>query len=96
MITSTGKEAEMEISLKEAGEKPDLTKWKEAPGAKEYRTLIRRAERILNQAGDYRGLTETEISFYLDRLKEALIRENEDRIREYGELLEEMVLHQAD
>ncbi|MBR2853620.1 MAG: Hsp70 family protein [Clostridia bacterium] len=94
VIRSTGKEADTEISLKEAGESLDLSKWKEAPGAKECRTVIRRAERILNQAGADPGSLETEIGLALDRLKEALIRENEEKIKEYRKLLEQMVAYQ--
>lgn len=90
-IQSTGKEAQTEINLKEAGEKVDLEKWKDAPGAKEYRTLIRRVERLLKQEDNDLGWIRTEIAIALDRLKEALIREDEEKIREYGNLLGEII-----
>ena len=90
VISSTGKEATTEINLKEATKKVDLEKWKDAPGAKEYRTLIRRVERSLRQ--DEGGLVwmQEEIAIALDRLKEALIREDQEKIDEYGKLLEQV------
>ena len=91
VVTSTGKEATTEINLKEAVEKVDPEKWKDAPGAKEYRTLIRRVERTLKQEEGRPAWIQTEIAIGLNRLKEAIIREDEDKIREYSELLEQIV-----
>ena len=91
VVTSTGKEAETEISLKEAGEKIDLSAWKDAPEAKACRTVIRRAERILNQTGEIAGMLESDIGIFLDRLKEALIRENSEKVDEYKEHLETLI-----
>ena len=90
VISSTGKEATTEINLKDAAEKVDLEKWKDASGAKEYRTLIRRVERMLKQEEGRTDWVQAEIAIALNRLKEALIREDEDKIREYSDILEQI------
>ena len=88
VIVSTGEKAEMEINLMEKKEKLDLSKWKDAPHAREYRTLIRRAERILSQNDDETDGRMIEIRRCVDRLKEALIREDDEKIRDYVNRLE--------
>ncbi len=88
VIASNGEKAEMEINLMEKKEKLDLSKWKDAPHAREYRTLIRRAERILSQNDDETDGRMIEIRRCVDRLKEALIREDDEKIRDYVNRLE--------
>ncbi len=49
-IASTGADASIEINMMQeqaAQEEIDVSKWKDAPHAKDFRTIIRRAERLL-------------------------------------------------
>lgn len=50
-IPSTGADASIEINMMQeqdsVAEQPDVSAWKEAPHAKQFRTIIRRAERML-------------------------------------------------
>lgn len=52
VIDSTGEETAIQINMMEADAKKeiiDVDNWKEAPDAAEYRTIIRKAERILDR-----------------------------------------------
>lgn len=100
-IVSTGKEGEIGIDMmKEQGEdadgRIDVSKWKEAPNAKAFKTVIRRAERVLKNADAY-----DEMDFYREDLedciyllKRALIEDNaeeaKDAERELLDLLEDL------
>ena len=100
-IVSTGKEGEIGIDMmKEQGEdadgRIDVSKWKEAPNAKAFKTVIRRAERVLKNADTY-----DEMDFYREDLedciyllKRALIEDNaeeaKDAERELLDLLEDL------
>lgn len=87
-IASTGERAGVEISLlngqpeKEAEEAAspetmDMERWQDAPGAKRFRTVIRRAERRLdNQALDDLPLYRMDLEEALYELKQALIEGN--------------------
>ena len=49
-LVSTGQEKSIEIDMVHGGSNtPDLSKWKEAEGAKAYRTVLRTAERMLSK-----------------------------------------------
>lgn len=71
-IVSTGKEASVSINLMEQGTEPvvDVSGWKDAPFAGDYRSIIRRSEKLLKKL---KGNPEDEED--LD-----LVRELEDRI----------------
>ena len=93
-IVSTGKEASIDINMKDtdqnaasqkdpdraSGRKkeqlPDLSGWKDAEGAKEYRSLIRMADRLLKQVRSSADVPESlrnELQDTLTQLKQALI-----------------------
>lgn len=80
-IPSTGADASIEINMmqEQADEKEliDVSKWKDAPGASEFRTIIRRAEKMLKDPVVQNDLSlkeEMEAAIY--DLKEALILED--------------------
>ena len=91
IIRSTGKQADLEINLMSEGTEMDLSRWKEAPRAREFRTVIRRAERYLGQNDAAQDRTAAEIQDYLKRLKEALLQENDEKIQDYSGRLEELL-----
>jgi molecular chaperone DnaK len=85
-VVSTGKQVSAEISTTGVKAKPllDLSKWEAAEGARQFRPLIRKAERLIATSKDPGG----DIDMLVKRLKEALLlqnREQADDIR--GELL---------
>ncbi len=90
VIESTGKEAEVVINLMEKEEKIDLSKWKDAPGAREFRMIIRRTERLMEQE-DLEESARTEIQRSLDGLKKALIQQDVQKLQEYADRLEKML-----
>ena len=82
-IPSTGADASIEINMMQ--EQPDekelidVSKWKDAPGAGEFRTIIRRAEKMLKDPVVQNDLSlkeEMEAAIY--DLKEALILEDSE------------------
>lgn len=77
-LASTGKAASIEINMAEgAGTDVDLSQWKEAPGAKPYRSVIRTAERVLSgKNGPLSPELEQELRDALDGLKRALVLRN--------------------
>ncbi len=53
-IASTGEKASIRINMMEEREKPvDVSHWKDAPGAGQFRTVIRRAERMLKRSAEF-------------------------------------------
>ena len=94
-IVSTGNEAEISIDMMkekegETSPKMDVSKWKDAPNAKAFKTVIRRAERVLKNLD-----SPEEINFYQEDLEEciyllkrALI---EDNIEEANDAEEELL-----
>lgn len=80
-IPSTGTDASIEINMMQEAtpeEEPiDVSKWKEAPDAAEFRTIIRRAEKMLNDPriqNDPSIKDDLETAIY--ELKEALVLED--------------------
>ncbi len=90
-IVSTGKEAEIEINTHRAEKKVDTSSWKDASGAKEYRTLIRTAERILRQEKTQAGQDRVEIERETESLKVALIENNLGKAKEIAGRLMRLV-----
>ena len=100
-IPSSGEEASVEINMMEYEQEffteaaTDVTKWKESSLAKEYRTVIRRAERRLkNEKVQNMPFYKDDLESCLYDLKLALIEEDQDRAEELEEdildMLEEM------
>lgn len=80
-VVSTGKEASVTIDMKENAQGPtprvDVSKWKEAPESKQYRAVIRKAEKLLN-AGDLSMDDEDkeDLEELIYMLKKALLEDN--------------------
>lgn len=79
-VCSTGQDASIAIDmLKGDEEKPDLSGWKNAPGAKAYRAIIRKAERLLARSDSALSPELRErLLAASDRLKEALLSGDAD------------------
>jgi len=97
VILSTGKQAE--ISIETTGvkidEEIDLSGWKDAPGAKKFRGIIKRAERALEEFIDHENYDELDNTVY--DLKYALIKETgRDRLDELEEKLSDILYDMED
>ena len=97
-IVSTGEEASVAINMMEhlpgSGdeEKVDVEKWKEAPHAKQFRTVIRRAERRLkNEELQDMPLYKEDLEDALYELKCALIEEDLERAEDLEEEILDML-----
>ncbi len=91
-ILSTGADASIKINMMEnaetAEEHVDVSKWKEASGAKQFRTIIRRAEKALKDAKiQYEPFLEEDLEESLYALKKALVTENPEAAKEAEEEL---------
>jgi molecular chaperone DnaK len=85
-VVSTGKQVSAEISTTgvKAGPLLDPAKWEEAEGARSFRPLIRKAEKIIALGKDMGG----DIGLLVRRLKEALLLKNREQA---GELRDELL-----
>ncbi len=93
-LLSTGAEKFIEIDMTgehEQKTEPDLTKWKEAAGAKAYRTVIRTAERLLLKKDELSEFLAYEIRETLEELKTALVTEQSDDAEEAGRWLQKLL-----
>lgn len=91
-LLSTGAEKSIDIDM--TGEHmtaPDLSKWKDAEGAKAYRTVIRTAERLLANSEKAPEYLVDEIRTALDELKTALVTGNADDAEEAGDWLKDLL-----
>jgi molecular chaperone DnaK len=95
-VVSTGKQVSAEISTTgvKAGPHLDLLKWEQAEGARPFRPLIRKAEKIIAADKDMGG----DIELLVRRLKEALLLKNTERSEELRDELMTMlgILEKAD
>ena len=92
VLVSTGKEKSIEIDMTGTREEaPDLSKWKDAEGAKEYRTVIRTAERLLSKTEALPEPLSEEIRAAVDELKAALVTGRREDAKESGEELRELL-----
>jgi molecular chaperone DnaK len=68
---STGKEVSADISTTgiEAFPVLDITKWESAPGAKRYRPILRKAEKLMAGDTEY----DTDLEVLVRQIKEALL-----------------------
>ena len=83
-IVSTGKSAAVTVNTAQMGKNLDLSKWKNAPGAKKYRQIINKADRLVKiheNDAENSGLID-EIKYTADELKKALVMEWEYIITE--------------
>ena len=92
-IVSTGKQASIEIDMMESekSERIDVSMWKDAPGAKAFRTVIRRAERRLRELEEKEPLLSEELQDSLYHLKEALIKGDMEQAEEEEEFIMELL-----
>ena len=90
-IVSTGESAGISINMMEEQDKQksvDVSKWKESSYAKQFRTVIRRAEKAIKEAkkeGD--SFLEEDLSDCLNQLKRALVEDNLSLAEELEEKL---------
>ncbi|MDR3301865.1 MAG: Hsp70 family protein [Spirochaetaceae bacterium] len=84
-IVSTGKQVSAEISTTGVKAKPvfDLTKWEKADGARQFRPLVRKAEKQIEAGNDKTG----EIAILVRQLKEALLLKNKSQVENLREEL---------
>ncbi|MBM7583194.1 molecular chaperone DnaK [Caldicoprobacter guelmensis] len=82
IILSTNKKAGITIETTgvKMEEEMDLSNWKEVPKARKYRGIIRRAERLLNEAPD--SPLFAELDGAVKDLKKALLKEEDDVVLE--------------
>lgn len=83
-IPSTGADASISINMMKNEEtEEDVSRWKEAPSAKQFRTVIRRAERMLKslETGSFPTLEE-DINENLYLLKKAILDEDINAAKE--------------
>ncbi|MDR1108387.1 MAG: Hsp70 family protein [Spirochaetaceae bacterium] len=84
-VVSTGKQVSAEISTTGVKAKPllDLSKWDQAEGARQFRPLIRKAEKFIALGKD----VDDTMSFLVRRLKEALLLKHKEQAEEYRDEL---------
>ena len=94
-IVSTGEEAAVEINMMEQAVKDheitDVSRWKDSSYAKQFRTVIRRAERRLKNADTLDVLYRIDLEDTLYELKCALIEEDLESAEELEEELLDML-----
>jgi molecular chaperone DnaK len=76
-IVSTGKSAAVTVNTSQMGKNLDLSKWKDVPGAREYRKIINKAERLVKIHG---GAESVEAA--ANELKKALVMNWDDAVIE--------------
>jgi molecular chaperone DnaK len=95
-VVSTGKQVSAEISTTgvKARAVLDVSKWEQAEGARSFRPLVRKAEKLISSGKDIGG----DITLLLRRLKEAILLKDQEQIDELREDLLAMieVLEKAD
>jgi molecular chaperone DnaK len=88
-VVSTGKQVSAEISTTgvKAGPLLDLSKWEQAEGARSFRPLIRKAEKLIALGLDIGG----DLSLLVWQIKEALLLKNKDQAEDLREDLLDMI-----
>jgi molecular chaperone DnaK len=88
-VVSTGKQVSAEINTTGIKAKPalDLSKWEQAEGARQFRPLIRKAEKVVASNKDIGG----DIDILVRRIKEALLLKNKEQANESREELLAMI-----
>jgi molecular chaperone DnaK len=84
-VVSTGKEVAAEISTTGVKAKPflDLSKWEQAEGARQFRPLIRKAEKFISLGKDVGG----DMDVLTRQIKEALLLKNAEQAADLREEL---------
>jgi molecular chaperone DnaK len=84
-VVSTGKQVSAEISTTGIKAKPplDLSKWEQAEGARLFRPLIRKAEKLIASGKDI----EDTVSLLVRQIKEALLLQNKEQAEDLREEL---------
>lgn len=93
-ILSTGADASIEIDMlgHQEEERLDVSRWKESKYAKQFRTIIRRAERALGSVQAlYNSFWREELEDSLYDLKAALVKEEPEAAKEAEEDLMELL-----
>ncbi len=94
-ILSTGKDASVEIDMMQEVQDPkgriDVSNWKESPYAKQFRTIIRRVERVIKDPVADDPFLWQELDDALYDLKEALVNEDLETAQEAEEDLLELL-----
>jgi molecular chaperone DnaK len=82
-VVSTGKQVSAEISTSgiKAGPLLDLSKWEQAEGARSFRPLIRKAEKLIDSGMDMGG----DIGLLARRIKEALLLGDKEQAEDMRE-----------
>ncbi len=92
VLLSTGMEKGIEIDMTKGGEKAqDLSRWKEAEGAKTWRAVIRTAERLLSRPQALPEALRGSLREATDELKKALIHGNREDAEAEGDTLRELL-----
>ncbi|MDR2785219.1 MAG: Hsp70 family protein [Treponema sp.] len=88
-VVSTGRQVSAEISTTGIKAKPllDLSKWEQAEGARQFRPLIRKAEKLTNSGQDVGG----DINILIRQIKEALLLKNKEQADDLREELLSML-----
>lgn len=100
IVVSTGKDASITIDMmddngQEEAER-DVSSWKTAPGAKKFRTVIRRAERSMEQARkDGDEIREIRLKQHIYKLKLALVENDLELAKEREEILNALINEQG-
>ena len=90
-LVSTGKEMAIQVDLKEKEKPGDVSGWKDAPGATEYRSLIRKAERRLAKGTEMPAGARERLAVKVRELKEALLAEDRDAVNRAERQIRDMM-----
>ena len=91
MLLSTGKEMSIRIDMKAGRQEEDLSAWKDAEAAKEYRAVVRTAERVLSKQESLSPGIRERMRNLLDDLKRAILKGNLDTADEAETELNAMI-----
>lgn len=94
-LASTGMEASIQIDMSRKRETLDVSGWKDAGGAKAYRTAVRTAERLLKKESLSTGHRER-LEELVQKLKEALVLGKPDEAADIGEELDKCLREARD
>ncbi|MDR1353835.1 MAG: Hsp70 family protein [Treponema sp.] len=88
-VVSTGKQVSAEISTTGVKAKPslDISKWEQAEGARRFRPLVRKAEKLIASGKDVGD----DVSLLLRRLKEAILLQDQEQADDLRDELLDMV-----
>jgi molecular chaperone DnaK len=88
-VASTGKQVSAEINTTGVKARPalDLSKWEQAEGARKFRPLARKAEKLIASGRDVGD----DLSLVLRQLKEAILLQDQEQAAELRDELLDMV-----